>query len=512
MGTRFPCCGSYSLSMKSCPAEAHAAIGRFLSASRQPILLEPGQQRFQLVPGQFSIDFLNGSLVVQVWDETRNHVRRVTGLLQEKPGQLELAIEKFPKREGSLYLLDLARPGLAGAAARERRLSFREEFRLLLCREFPGWRISELTSEQGLEHSLSPAYPRALLKKGGSGLAAIAVPRKERDSNGVLSFGLIWLEYLRRREQRLTVEGLVLFLPQGREKATCLRLRFLDPGAAQFRAFVYSPEGYAEQVDLRDYGNLNTRLEPCRNAVAGLSGRVLEWTDRLLRMPHTERVARGGGVVSLCVRGLEFARACGDALEFGLTQKVRAGESNLPEIETLARELARLRSPNAADQENPLYRLRPEAWLESQVRNRLDEVDAALLNSPVYGQVPAFAAGERGIFDLLAAERSGRLVVLELKASEDVHLPLQALDYWMRVQWHLGRGEFSQHGYFSGVPLSVRPPRLLLIAPSLHFHPTTEIVLRYFLPDIPVERIGLGLEWRRKVKVVFRLRGCEGRS
>jgi hypothetical protein len=494
------------------PAEAHAAIERFLDASRQPILLEAGADRFPLVPGQFAVEFRDGLLSVQAWDETRNHVRRVTGLIEEKPGKLTLAIEKFPKREGSLQLIDVARPALAGVARQERRLSFREEFRRLLAREFAGWKISELSSELDLQHSLSPAYSRALLRKGGSGLAAIGASAGSRDVDGALSFGLIWLDYLRRREPRLAIEGLALFLPQGREKTTCLRLRFLDAGAAKHLAYVYSPEGFAARVDLNDYGNLDTRLEPCRDPAAGLSRRVLEWIERLARLPHVERVGRTGGAVSLCVRGTEFARALGDTLEFGLERRTPAGESNLAEIEAMARELARMRSPDAADRGNPLYRQQPESWLESRIRERLEEVDPALAGSPIYSQAPSFAAGERGLLDLLAVERSGRLAVLELKASEDVHLPLQALDYWMRVQWHLTRGEFGQQGYFPGIPLRKEPPRLLLVAPSLHFHPTTETILRFFTPEIQVERIGLGVEWRRKLKVAFRLRGCEGRG
>jgi hypothetical protein len=110
------------------------------------------------------------------------------------------------------------------------------------------------------------------------------------------------------------------------------------------------------------------------------------------------------------------------------------------------------------------------------------------------------------VLDLLAVERTGRLVVLELKTSEDIHLPLQSLDYWMRVHWHLERDEFRARGYFPGMELSKESPRLLLIAPSLEFHPTTDVILRCFSPRIPVERIGLGVEWRRKPKVVFRKR------
>lgn len=136
-------------------------------------------------------------------------------------------------------------------------------------------------------------------------------------------------------------------------------------------------------------------------------------------------------------------------------------------------------------------------------------MDPNLLPAPVYGQVPAMAGGERGIIDLLAAGRDGRLAVLELKASEDIHFPLQTLDYWMRVKWHLDRGEFTQLGYFPGLALRPEPPRLLLVAPALDFHPKTEVILRFFAPQIEVERIGLAADWRAQLEVMFRLRGAE---
>ena len=169
-----------------------------------------------------------------------------------------------------------------------------------------------------------------------------------------------------------------------------------------------------------------------------------------------------------------------------------------------ASELSRLRSVDAPDRRNPLYLRNPEAWLESQVRRHIQEIDSSLLPTPVYGQVPAFAAAERGVLDLLAVDHRGRLAVVELKASEDVHLPLQALDYWIRVQWHVKRGEFQTNGYFPGCELVRDPPRLLLVAPALDFHPSNECVLRYFSPGVPVERIGVGLEWRKQLKVMLR--------
>jgi hypothetical protein len=93
---------------------------------------------------------------------------------------------------------------------------------------------------------------------------------------------------------------------------------------------------------------------------------------------------------------------------------------------------------------------------------------------------------------------------VEVKASQDIHLPLQALDYWMRVKWHLERGEFSGRGYFPGLELRADPPRLLLVAPALDFHPSNETVLRFFSPEVEVERVGVGIEWRQELRVMFR--------
>src|SRR5205814_1092122 len=103
---------------------------------------------------------------------------------------------------------------------------------------------------------------------------------------------------------------------------------------------------------------------------------------------------------------------------FGLNSRTPARDFNLDEVKSLASELAGMRSPSNGNHQNALYRQNPEAWLESQVRSDIERVDASLWPSPIYGQVPAMLGGERGIIDLLAVDRSGRLCVLELKASE----------------------------------------------------------------------------------------------
>jgi len=72
------------------------------------------------------------------------------------------------------------------------------------------------------------------------------------------------------------------------------------------------------------------------------------------------------------------------------------------------------------------------------------------------------------MIDVLTVAREGRLAVLELKADEDIQLPLQGLDYWSRVAWHHARGEFQRFGYFPARELSSESPLLFLAAPALH--------------------------------------------
>jgi hypothetical protein len=134
--------------------------------------------------------------------------------------------------------------------------------------------------------------------------------------------------------------------------------------------------------------------------------------------------------------------------------------------------------------------------------------------------VPALTRGERGMLDLLTLDRNGRLVVLELKADEDLHLPLQALDYWIRVRalnddqrpapsGGAPLSAFQRNGYFPGAEVSPLPPRLILAAPALRIHPANETVLRYLSPQIEWELIALAEHWRRDLKIVFRKRSSD---
>ena len=134
----------------------------------------------------------------------------------------------------------------------------------------------------------------------------------------------------------------------------------------------------------------------------------------------------------------------------------------------------------------------------------MTRVDATLDARFAYSQVFASAGGAHGILDLLAVTRSGRLAIIELKAGEHIHLPLQAADYWLRVRKHLERGEIARYGYFPAVELQRAPPVVYLVAPALRFHPSTDEILRCLSLELEVVRVGLAEGWRRGLRVIIR--------
>jgi hypothetical protein len=428
-------------------------------------------------------------------------VRRVVGMGSLLSGRMDLTIERFGKATGVLQLIDLAKPRHQHVTRRAARQAYREQFRRSLLRQYSGWTVSDLSSDADLQRSLSPAYSRAMVTRGSIAWAVLGIPPEQAQADGALSFGLIWLDHLRRRERRVTMQGLALFVPDGKQRNICLRLLHLAGAGIQWAVFIYG-DGFEERVDLNDYGNISTSL-PLNRAGAVPPA----WTLAISEAPGVDTLRLPDGRITWRINGLEFASYDGARIIFGIETAAPASASNLPEVLALCAHLAQRRSSSAVDRQSPLFLRNPESWLESRVRARIVDLDASLLPAPVYGQVPAIAAGERGVLDLLACDHAGRLAVVEVKASEDLHLPMQALDYWIRVKWHLDRGEFTPRGFFPGIALRKQSPRMLLVAPALGFHPATESILRYFPSTIEVMRIGVAMDWRHELQIAFRAAG-----
>jgi hypothetical protein len=239
-------------------------------------------------------------------------------------------------------------------------------------------------------------------------------------------------------------------------------------------------------------------------------------------LPRCEVIVLSPALISFRLHGLEFAQAriahdprnfeSGEEIVFGVGAEERIlGAGNESDFADLMRLAAAIRHKDGP-KNHALWRMHPERWLESAVVADIAALEGRLRPEWVYSQVPAFSAADRAMIDILATTRESRLAVIELKADEDIHLPLQGVDYWSRVAWHQSRGEFARFGYFSGGELSAQAPLLLLVAPALHVHPATDTILRYLSPKVEWELLGIDEHWREGVRVVFRKRASDLRS
>jgi len=291
----------------------------------------------------------------------------------------------------------------------------------------------------------------------------------------------------------------------------------LNRSAAKWRLLELN-EGHDAlvEVDCNDRGNVATRLVHATNETAARE----RFADSIARinsiLPNCEVAVLSAAELAFRWRGLEFARArigaeaatfrTKEEIVFGVGAEERVlDHRNFSFFLQLLTAVRDTRHPYGPRQ-HPLFRLHPERWLESLVVGDVSVIDERLDSRVLYSQVPAFSASDRAMLDVLTTTREGRLAVVELKADEDIHLPLQGLDYWSRVQWHHSRQEFPRFGYFADRELSAEKPLLYLVAPAFHVHPQTDVLLRYISPEIDWEFVGIDEHWREGVKVVFRKR------
>ena len=504
-------------------AELARGLEDFFAEHPSAAILEDGRVVFDIRSARYSLSTERGSCLLHLWSEERNVVRRVTGI-EHRKDSLRLETRRFGQtRPQILELVDNRdrRPASTRDATRSKYVRVLER---VLQKSFHGWIPEGFRTAADLEHSFGPAYARGVLSRGTSAWSIIAINAQESQPiiDGILTLAILWLAYCRERgEGRRLYEGVRIVVPPGAGGTTVSRIPWLSDAA---KWEVYELDERAEeltQLDVRDAGNVRARLVHAFNPQAALErfgdgiGRVLGLLNGELRKA-TEVRPRSASEVSFLLYGLEFARvrhglasgsfARQDEITFG------AGANETPlteETEDLFRELTQRLFENrhpSGSKRNPLFRLQPERWLEAMLRTDIGEIEPMLCVDIVYSQVPAFSAGDRGMLDLLTVTRGGRLVVLELKADDSLHLPLQALDYWSRVRQLQREDAFQKHGYFPGLRLSDEPPLLYLVAPALRIHPSTDAVLRHLSPEVQWELIGLNEDWRKRRKVILRKR------
>jgi len=499
------------------PESLSRTLQDFLDGSSNGVVLEDGAVAFDLTRARYAVSGEHNKCLLHFWSDERNVVRHVVDL-EIRNGSLRLAVRRLGQSRPTRLDICRDRDLRSPTAKRSARLAYQHKLRRVLDRHFPDLPVVHMTTGSDLEKSFGPIYARGLVRRGRSAFAVLGVNDQESQSSvdAALTFAILWLDECRRAQAaKCIVEGLKFVVPSGRSALIRERMAGLNRDAAKWSLHEFhETHDTLTDLDCSDRGNLRTRLlhsvdqAAVRQRFAASIAQVQQAT------PNCEVEPLSAGEISFRCRGLEFARAriapdpssfhSGDEITFGIgPQQLLLNAARQPDFHNLIALLREIRHPYGPKQ-HPLWKMAPERWLESVVAADVRALDDQFNPAFVYSQIPAFSAADRAMMDVLTCTRLNRLVIIELKADEDIHLPMQGLDYWARAAWHHERNEFQRFGYFPGVELSSQKPQLMLVAPSLRIHPATDALLRYLAPEVEWELLGLGEQWREEVKVVFR--------
>src|ERR1035437_433572 len=177
-------------------------IETFLLGLSHPVLTEPGREVMDLSSSNYSLSTEYHKLRWHIWNEHTNLVRQVTAIRKESARRMELRFQKFGKGPPGTLILAESRAGTEQLERRSERLRYAQILKRFLAQLFPKWKIEVISSEPDLKHSFSGCYTRGMLTLGQRAWAFIGAGEQEdaHSVEGILTFGLIWLDWLRRRE------------------------------------------------------------------------------------------------------------------------------------------------------------------------------------------------------------------------------------------------------------------------------------------------------------------------
>jgi hypothetical protein len=377
---------------------------------------------------------------------------------------------------------------------------------------WPGCRVVAACRRSDRSHTLSGSYYRIRIRYANEDQFVLACASDLLDEvvHSILTQALLWVTHLNIRKMLNRKPGIHLLVPADHSTVVIHRSRLLNTGRVEVSVWncersetgelrICRPGALPAPLENRDYRW--PVLGPFR--WSPLLARVLDLApDAIQRYPRFQDYD------SLRLNGLEFARALGperDRIVFGVGGcQTELTEENFEELRRLVGEILYYRRPDSPASDHPYYRIQAERWLECQLLSEVEFLFPELIPGSVYPQIPLYLGKTPGRADILGADLTGNLVVMELKVSEDPDMPLQALDYWGRVREHNWNGDFERRGYFSGIRLSRARPRLYLVAPIFSFHDSLERLLGCLEPDLEVNKIAVNEDWRCGIRILHR--------
>jgi hypothetical protein len=385
------------------------------------------------------------------------------------------------------------------------------------CLVEPETRIERCALSPGIGRGQPGRYARILLRRKQLRIAVTAsvVASHPSTIDAFLSSALLWFRRTADRIKPPFIEQLWLIVPDASLKTTLQRIALLRSGLRELiKVFTVDDELRVFELavcpELRELWKKRLARFPPVPA-AKLTPRVLEIINEA---PEAIDVVHARQGETLRYFGLPFARVRSllgtERVWFGIDGAHRQilDDTTSDAWLNLLSDLRGYRSANALDHRHALYRSASEAWLESLLRRDITKLDPGLIVAPLHAQFRTGRGGKLGVrpIDMLALRQDGRLVVIELKVSEDREHVLQGADYWRRVEAHRRRGHISKAKLFGERQILDEAPLVYLVAPTLRVHPSFQKLATCIDSHIEVYRFDINEDWRSGVRVMRRMR------
>jgi hypothetical protein len=470
---------------------------------------------FALRRREIEFSLAHGRLILSCLSEAGTIIWRIDGWEWIDGRLLLVASRRMGRERAKLQLIPRASVASLVALVCETRQARCQMLARLAAALLTGARISQARLSAGARRGQPGRDARILLESRNQSIAVTGDVGEDstRGTDAFLSSALIWFARLGERTRGVRASKLWLV-------ARTLNVRPLAQSLALLR------DELRRDIALFELDDEWQKLAP----VPQLE-RAQLWRDAPTRLPRLSRwqesesakqivsfapqaidVVRARHGETLRFHGLSFARVrCvmnSEKIWFGIEGARRRllDESAARDWDKLLEDLQEHRRADASDHRHALYRAAPESWLESLLRRDITRLDPGLRLAPLHAQfrTTSSASAVARPVDLLALRRDGRLVVIELKVSEDREHVLQGADYWRRIEAHRRCGNLTRAALFGDAAIADEPPLVYLAAPTLRFHRAFQLLAHSIAPDIKIFRFDLNEDWRAGVRVMRR--------
>jgi hypothetical protein len=466
---------------------------------------------------ELDVSISHGRLILSSWTEKGTRSWKIAACEPAGDKLLLQTSRRMGAERGLLELIPRASASAIAATVRAARQLRCERLAQLVCTIRAGAKIERVALSPGMRRGQPGRYARIILRLKLERIAVTATVasayKGEIDSQ--LSSALLWYSHTASRNRPPYIQKLWLVLEESVIKPAQDRIALLRESLRTTISLFQIDDEWQQVIEVP----VNDRNEVFKKRLARFPRAIQPPTSECAKgiinlAPQAIDVVHARHGETLRYFGLPFARVRSlmgvDRVWFGIgaTARKALDVASIHDWESLLQDLREHRSADSRDHHHALYRTAAESWLESILRRNITRLDPGLVIAPLHAQFRTARGGPVGVrpIDLLALRRDGRLVVIELKVSEDREHVLQGADYWRRVEAHRRRGHITRARLFGDMRISEESPLVYLVAPTLRFHRTFQTLARTIAPDIEIYRFDINEDWRSGVRVMRRTR------